>query len=92
MTLTDRIFTHWKSTTQSLLTATIGLSAVAPQISWLQPKHAAWLASAGVVGKVFLGMMQQDAGTTIAETRDGVKAVDSHEVPNDPSAIAVKEN
>ena len=84
----NRILVHWKTTTQSGLTAIIGLSAVAPSIYWLTPKQAASLVSAGVVGKVFLGMMQQDAGTTIAYVPGkGTQAESSHETPDDPTAV-----
>jgi hypothetical protein len=91
-TLFNRIFVHWKSTTQSGLTAIIGLSAVAPSIYWLTPKQAASLVSAGVVGKVFLGMLQQDAGTVVAKLPDGeTKAMPGHEIPDDKAATAVKQ-
>jgi hypothetical protein len=87
------ILANWKSTCQAILSAIIGLSAVAPQISLLDAHQAAILVSAGVVAKVFIGILQQDAGSTLAYVR-GSKTpvvVDSHETPDDSKAIPVPE-
>lgn len=54
------IWTSWKTTLQSILTAVIGLSALAPTMSWLTPKQAAIAATAGAVAKVVLGAFQSD--------------------------------
>ena len=81
----NRIFVHWQTTTQAVLSAVVGLSAVAPSISWLTPKQAASLVSAGVIGKVILGGFQKDAGKLIADVPgQGERVVAGHPVPNDP--------
>lgn len=57
------VLKNWKSSVQSILTAVIGLSAVAPSLSFLTPKQAGILVSAGVVAKVIVGLNQKDAET-----------------------------
>lgn len=84
---------NWKTTVQGILTAVISLSLIAPQLSFLTLKQAATLVSLGAIAKVVLGFFQQDAGTTEAITKSGeVKQVPSHEVPNDPSSLPIKES
>lgn len=55
------VLKNWKSSVQSILTAVIGLSAVAPSLSFLTPKQAGIFVSAGVVAKVIVGLNQKDA-------------------------------
>lgn len=83
---------NWKTTLQGLLTGLIGLSAVAPALSFLPPKQAGILVSSGVIAKVILGVFQKDAGTTLAVTPASPATpipVPSHEVPDSPSATPV---
>jgi hypothetical protein len=84
---------NWKSTVQAILSAIIGLGAIAPSLSILSPKVAGALVAAGAVAKVILGVSQKDAGVTLASTPSGVETVPSHEIPDNPNAVPVtKEN
>jgi hypothetical protein len=90
----NHLLQNWKTTAQSLLSGLIGLSAVAPALSFLTPKQAGCLVSAGVVAKVILGVFQKDAGSTLAvEPGDPTpQIVPSHEIPNSPTAVPIPNN
>jgi len=91
----QHIAANWKTTVSSVLTTmmftTAGLMAYPPVAAYAaaHPKWAAWVGGAQVVGKIWIGLIQQDAGTTTAVTPQGVQAVPSHEVPDDPNAVPV---
>lgn len=58
----SQIFANWKTSVQSILTAVISLSLVAPSLAILTPKQVAVIVAAGAIAKIVLGLAQQDAG------------------------------
>lgn len=90
----SHLLANWKTTLQSVLTSVIGLSAVAPSLSFLSPKQAGLLVSAGVLAKVVLGLFQQDAGSTVAIVKGQTESqvVPSHEIPDSPNAKPIPNN
>ena len=92
--MTKNLLANWKTTVQSLLSGVIGLSTVAPTLSFLSPKHAGWLVSSGVLAKVILGLFQKDAGSTMAQVpgESSPQLVPSHEIPDSPTATAIPNN
>lgn len=81
---------NWKTTAQGALSAVIGLSLSSAFMGALSPSLAGHVTVAASVAKVILGIMQQDAGTTVARLRTGeVAAVPSHELPDDASIKTV---
>jgi hypothetical protein len=94
MSIATNFLTSWKSTVSSILTATLATSAafLAPPMNQLvSPKVVLWIGAAQIIGKIWIGLISQDAGTTMA-VKPGVPgpiALPSHEVPDDPAARAV---
>lgn len=84
---------NWKSTVSGLLT--VGLTTTAALLAYppvmANPK---WVVIGGgiqVVLKIWVSILQQDAGTTVAQVPGEAtpQVVPSHEVPNDPSHKAI---
>ena len=88
--------THWKSTVSSILTATLfttaGLMAYPPIMA--HTKLMAWLGGVQIVGKIWVGLISQDAGVVLAVTPGNPTphAEASHEVPDTPTASVVKKD
>jgi hypothetical protein len=90
----NNILTHWKSTVSGILTATLATSAafLAPPLNSLVPaKVILWLGAFQIIGKVWIGLISQDAGTVQAYIpgQVGVQNVPAHELPDDPKAVVV---
>jgi hypothetical protein len=90
----NNILTHWKSSLSGLLTATLATSAafLAPPLNTMVPaKVVLWLGAFQIIGKIWIGLISQDAGTVLAQVPGSAtpKAVPSHEIPDQPSARAV---
>jgi hypothetical protein len=86
--------TNWKSTVSSVLTATLATSAAfltPPLNALVSPKVILYLGAAQIIGKIWIGLLQQDAGTTMAVVPGSStpQAVPSHEVPDQPAAKVV---
>lgn len=86
---------NWKSTVSSILTATLATSAafLAPPLNTLvSAKVILWIGAAQIIGKIWIGLLTQDAGTTLAILPGDSKpeVVPSHEVPDEPAATVVK--
>lgn len=88
----------WKSTWAAYLTiasigggSVISYLATIPSPTHWQLKLVSILTAATAVSRVILGHMMQDGGTQLAfvPATGIVEAVPSHEVPNDPAAVAV---
>ena len=72
---------NWRTTANGLLSALIAvIVAIAALPAGARPYV---YALAGL--RALVGFIQSDAGKTLAVTSGGVKAVDSHEIPNDPA-------
>lgn len=90
----NNILTHWKSTVSGLLTATLATSAALltpPLNTLIPPKVVLYLGAAQIIGKVWIGLISQDAGTVMATVPGSSVpvAVPAHELPDDPSAKPV---
>lgn len=87
------IIANWKTSAQGLLSF-VSVTAVALQglrIPLVSPKINAGIAIAAVLSKAYIGLIQHDGGMELARMPSGeVKAVPSHEVPDDPKATPVK--
>ena len=95
MTLTlPHLKNNWKSTASSILTATLTTSAafLAPPLNVLvSAKIILWIGAAQIIGKIWIGLLTTDAGTTLAIPRGATKpeVVPSHEVPDESAAKIV---
>jgi hypothetical protein len=90
----NTILTHWKSSVSGLLTATLATSAafLAPPLNTLIPaKWVLYLGAAQIIGKVWIGLISQDAGTVqaVIPGQPGIQTVPSHEIPDDPKAVVI---
>ena len=88
----NRLFLHWKSTVQPILTGGLVLMPmlIADGGPWAGNKRAAWYVGAGIaLAKFYIGILQKDAGTELVQTPEGVKPVDSHELPTDDPTLKV---
>jgi hypothetical protein len=90
----NTILTHWKSSLSGILTATLATSAafLAPPLNTMvSAKVILWLGAFQIVGKIWIGLISKDAGTTLAITPGSTtpEAVPSHELPDQPAARAV---
>lgn len=83
---TDKLAANWKTTAQALLSLAIALVVAYTTL----PAGAKWSVVAVALLKASIGFIQKDAGTVTAFTAEGIQAVPSHEIPNDPAAIPVK--
>ncbi len=83
---TSKLFLNWKTTAQGLLTLALSLVIAYSSL----PAGAKWSVIAVALLKTCISFMQKDAGTQLAITPEGVKPVDSHEIPFDQSATPVK--
>ena len=84
----------WKSTVSSLLTSTLATSAafLAPPLNALvSAKVILWCGAFQILGKIWIGLITNDAGTTLATVpgKSEPVSVPSHEVPDDPTAKPV---
>ena len=85
---------NWKSTVSSILTATLATSAafLAPPLNTLvSAKVILYIGAAQIIGKIWIGLIQQDAGTTLAVVPGNPEpqTVPSHEIPDQPAAKVV---
>lgn len=86
---------NWKSTISGILTvilATISALLALPSVQTLvSPKTLLILGGVSAVGKVWMALITQDAGTVIANVPGKTEpvVVPSHEVPDSPVAKAV---
>lgn len=84
---------NWKSTFSGILTATLfttaALLAYPPVLA--HPRTVAILGGIQIVAKIWVSLITQDAGTTVAIVPGTPipQAVPSHEVPDQPAAKAV---
>lgn len=87
----NHFLTSWKSTLQGLLTGLMTLPTLGVITSVLSPKEAAWITIIAFVSKQTLAGFQVDAGVVLATTPTNPvpHAVDSSEVPLDPTAVPV---
>jgi hypothetical protein len=90
----NNILTHWKSSVSGLLTATLATSAafLAPPLNTLvSAKVILWVGAFQIIGKIWIGLISQDAGTVQAMVpgKEGVQTVPAHELPDDPKAVPV---
>lgn len=94
----SNITVHWKSSLSGILTVSLTTTATLlalPQIQTLvSPKVLLWIGAFQAVGKVWVSLIQQDAGTTIAVVPGNPEpqAVASHEIPNvQPAKVVLPE-
>lgn len=85
---------NWKSTASSILTATLATSAafLAPPLNTLvSAKVILYIGAAQIIGKIWIGLIQQDAGTTLAVVPGNPEpqTVPSHEIPDQSAAKVV---
>src|SRR5271170_5933298 len=91
----NNILLHWKSTVSGILTVTLSTTTALlalPQIqSLVSPKVLLWLGAGQVVGKVWVSLIQQDAGVVVATTpaNPTPHAESAHETPDSPAATPV---
>lgn len=88
------ILTSWKSTVSGILTATLATSAafLAPPLNTLvSAKVILWLGAFQIIGKIWIGLISQDAGVVLATSPANPvpHSEPAHEVPIDPAAKAV---
>jgi hypothetical protein len=90
--------TNWKTTVAGLLSAFVG--TIGPVTAYLattnNPKATevcGALTCAGAVARIWIGLIQNDAGTTLAVVpgSPSPQLVPSHETPDNPAATPVKE-
>ncbi len=89
---TSKLFSSWKTTANGILGLfiTVGAVLLATNTPILNQRLTAELTVAMAVARAVVGMLQKDAGTTVAVVPGGIpKLVDSHETPNDPAAVPV---
>lgn len=84
----------WKSTIGSILTATLATTAAfltPPLNSLISAQHVLWIGAFQIVGKIWIGLITNDAGTTLATVpgKSDPVLVPSHEVPDYPLAQPV---
>ncbi|HEY3620742.1 MAG TPA: hypothetical protein VGK96_28395 [Candidatus Sulfotelmatobacter sp.] len=84
----------WKSTVSSILTATMATSAafLAPPLNALIPaKYVLGLGAVQIIGKIWIGLITQDADKTLAVVPGNPtpQVVPAHPVPDDPAAKPV---
>jgi hypothetical protein len=88
-----KAITHWKSTASSVLTVTLATSTALLTVPAVQNhvKAVGWIMGAQALAKVWIGLIQEDAGTTLATIpgKDAPVAVASHEIPDNPAAEPV---
>jgi hypothetical protein len=93
MTTWTKAITNWKSTLSGLLTVTLATSTALLTIPAVQNhvKAVGWLMGVQAVVKVWVSLIQVDAGTALAKVPGESEpvAVPSHEVPDNPSAKPV---
>jgi hypothetical protein len=88
---------HWKSTAGGFLTVSLTTStailAVPGVNTFIQPKHLTFLMIGQAVAKVWISLIQEDAGVVEAHVpgQPGTQMVPAHEVPDQSNAIPVKE-
>ena len=93
----QHMLVSWKSTVSGILTvalATIGPLMVMPDFQTVvSPKELKYLMIFSVVGKVWVSLIQQDAGVVVATSPANPvpHAEPSHEVPDSPMASVVKD-
>jgi hypothetical protein len=85
---------NWKSTASSILTATLFTSAafLAPPMNTLvSGKIILWIGAFQIIGKIWIGLLTQDAGSTMAVLPGDPtpQVVPSHEIPNVAAAKVV---
>lgn len=85
---------NWKSTVSSILTATLATSAAfltPPLNALVSAKVILYIGAAQIIGKIWIGLIQTDAGTTLATVPGSPTpvVVPSHEIPDQPAATAV---
>lgn len=98
----SNIFTHWKTTVSGIMSFVIAAAGVTTSYAAAQlavnPASGKTLVTvsgistlAAGIAKAVIGAISQDAGTTqaVVPGQPGIQTVPSHEVPNDPQAIAV---
>lgn len=88
------ILTSWKSTVSGVLTATLATSAafLAPPLNTLvSAKVILWLGAFQIIGKIWIGLISQDAGVVLATSPANPvpHAEPAHETPVDPTASPV---
>lgn len=89
------LLVHWKSNVSGILTvvlATIGPLLALPNIqTFVSPKTLMILGGVSAIGKVWVSLIQQDAGVVVATTPSNPEphAEPAHEVPNEPTAVPV---
>jgi hypothetical protein len=79
-------FSHWKTTANGILGFFIATGAVLTAVpsSFINPKISAGLTVSLALARAWVGILQQDAGTTTAIVPgSGVQPVPSHEIPDD---------
>jgi hypothetical protein len=86
--------THWKSTVSGILTTTLATTAAflaPPMNSLISSKHVLWIGAFQVLGKIWISLITQDAGTVLAKVpgSSDPQIVPAHSVPDDPKAVAI---
>ena len=83
--LFDALYQHfranWKTSVQPILSVILVAAPMAtlPDSPIHSPTTLWFIAVLTAVAKVYIGVIQQDAGTVIAKTSQGIKPVESHE-------------
>lgn len=89
----NMILTHWKTTVSSVLTVLIatGTYFMAVPSTIISQKWATIITIVVGLAKVWLGLVQQDAGVVVATTpaNPTPHAEPAHEVPDSPAAQPV---
>jgi hypothetical protein len=90
----DSVLTHWKSTVSGILTVTLSTTAaflVPPLSALIAPKHVLYITAIQAVGKIWIAIITQDAGTVMATVPGNPEpqAVAAHSVPDNPKATPV---
>jgi hypothetical protein len=95
VSLGSKALKHWKSTAGGFLTVSLTTSTAILTVpgvnTFIQPKHLTLLMIGQAVAKVWISLIQEDAGVVEAKVagEPGTQMVPSHEIPNDPAAVPV---
>jgi hypothetical protein len=84
------ILTHWKSTAQGLLVFVVATCGVLTTSNIFSAKEASIISLVSSLAFAYIGIISKDSGVEVASVAGGPpKAVASHEVPEDPTAVPV---
>jgi hypothetical protein len=87
------VVTHWKSTAQGILFLIVATCKVLATSTVVSGKSANIVSLVSALAFAYIALISKDSGVEVASIAGGPpQAVASHEVPENPAAVPVKES